>query len=145
MAMTSGRDSLTNYLEKRKAYIHTGRHSYDQPWSELSSKYGIPGVIIQAQVRSFLDNTSATSCESVGRAVASIHGEESMGAFTYSRIQQQLIYKVSRGTTLHMQPAAVHPRIVTFVDFDKLIGVKVGVEELRVRGASGNPVAPKIQ
>lgn len=90
-------------------------------------------------------NLFLPSSESVGRAAASIYGEESMGALTYSRIQQQLIYNVSRGTTLRMQPAAVHPWIATFVDFDKLIGVKVGVEELRVRGASDNPVAPKIQ
>lgn len=64
-------------------------------------------------------NLFLPSSESVGRAAASIYGEESMGALTYSRIQQQLIYNVSRGTTLRMQPAAVHPWIATFVDFDR--------------------------
>ncbi|KZS09234.1 Uncharacterized protein APZ42_026600 [Daphnia magna] len=152
--LMSLRDSLTDDIRKRMAHIFTGRNSYTQAWYEIQSKYGIPGNIIQAHVRCLTqvpalqpgDLKSLFDLTVKARdAVTSVHGEQSMGEFTYSTIVTTLASKLPGDLQRECGRYAynLQPRIPSLADFDKWINATVGAEELC--GVTVNTVPAKVQ
>ncbi|KAI9557243.1 hypothetical protein GHT06_017066 [Daphnia sinensis] len=139
--LISLKDSLTDDIKKRMAHIFTGRNSYTQAWSELQSKYGIPGLIIQAHVRCLMQ---VPALQTMRDTVTSVHGEQSMVELSYSTTVRTLASKLPADLQREWGQYAynLQPRIASLADFDKWIDATVGAEELR--GVTVNTIPTKV-
>ncbi|XP_032798650.2 LOW QUALITY PROTEIN: uncharacterized protein LOC116935462 [Daphnia magna] len=131
-------DNLKDEIQKRVAHIFTSTHSFQSAWAVLESKYGSPGLIIQAhnqhlqQLPPFKHsdfNGLFNMAVAVRDAVSSVNQDDIV---MFTSVVTSLCAKLP----IHLQSdwgklAYGLNRLPTHQDFDQWIDTVVGAEELR--------------
>lgn len=131
-------DDLKDEIQKRVAHIFTSTYSFQSAWAVLESKYGSPGLIIQAhnkhlqQLPPFKHNDFNglfNTAVAFRDAVSSVN-QEHIVMFT------SVVTSLCAKLPIHLQSdwgklAYGLNRLPTLQDFDQWIDTVVGAEELR--------------
>ncbi len=142
LKLLSLEDLLVDEIRKRVAHLFTGTgSSFTNAYTELKTKYGSPGLVMQAHNTHLLQalpikvgdfNALFTLAADVRDAVSSVSADH-MLAFTYSTVVSSLASKLP--TQLQIDwgkfAYALQPALPTLQDFDRWIDIAVGAEENR--------------
>ena len=132
---------LIEEIRKRMAHIFANGSTYAQAFAELKSKYGSPGLIMQAHNSHLLAalpvkqgdfNALFTIAADVREVVSSVNDEHLL-AFSYSTVISSIVSKLPSQLQLDWGKLAyaLRPSLPTMRDLDKWLDVAVGAEENR--------------
>ncbi|XP_045023712.1 uncharacterized protein LOC123468115 [Daphnia magna] len=131
-------ESLMEVIQRRMAHVFTGSRAFQAAWAEIESKYGNPGLIIQAHNQHLQQLTPFKTGDfsglfdmatAVRDAVSSVSPEN---CIMFTSVIGSLPAKMPMHLLTDWGKLAYSlKRMPTIIDFDRWIDTVVGAEELR--------------
>ena len=131
-------DVLVDEIRKKMAHVFNNGFTFEAAWTELSNRYGTPGLIMQAhnahllQIQPFRagDFNSLFVLAADFRDAVSSVSEDHLAVFTFSTVVSSLSTKLPTQLQIDWGQHAykLRPNLPSLKDFDNWIDIAVGAE-----------------